>query len=402
MNFVFVSLQRINTDRDSTSTSLAKELAKNHRVLYVNSPIDRKTYYSNNIDNFTKSHINSIKQGEEKLRKLDENLWVLNPSNIIESINWIPFTSIFSFFNRKNNLRFAKEIKEAIEELGLDNYILINDKDIFRSFYLKEILKPAKYIYLDRDYTIGMDYWKKHGVVLEPQLMQKSDAVVCNSYDFTKRAKKYNLNSFYIGNGFNMEQYNHDEYFPVPDDLQDIPGPIVGYVGALITLRLNLEMMIEMAQARPDLSFVLIGWQDKEFENSSLHTLPNIYYLGKKHTREVPAYIKHFDVCINPQILNKITSGNFPLKIVEYLAMGRPVVATATPTMHEIFGGYTYLADSTSTFIELIDKALRDEKPSCIQRRKEFAANFSWQNAASALLKSIESVQSKRPAPVST
>ncbi|RDV16689.1 glycosyltransferase family 1 protein [Pontibacter diazotrophicus] len=398
MNFVFVSLQRINTDRDSTSTSLAKELAKNHRVLYINSPIDRRTYYSKNIDNFTKSHIKCIKTGEGKLKQLNKNLWVLNPSRMIESINWIPSTSVFSFFNRKNNLQFSKDIKEAVEALGFDNYILINDKDIFRSFYLKEILKPDKYIYLDRDYTIGMDYWKKHGVELEPRLMQKSDAVVCNSHDFVKRAKLYNPNSFYIGNGFNLEQYNNKEDFPVPDDLKGIPGPIVGYVGALITLRLDLDMMIGMAEARPDLSFVLIGWEDEAFEKSSLHTLSNVYFLGKKHTKDVPAYIKHFDVCINPQVLNEITSGNFPLKIVEYLAMGKPVVATTTPTMQEIFGRHTYLADSTNNFLEQIDRALREEQLSSgIQYRRDFAANFSWKNVASALIKSIESIKCAQP-----
>lgn len=396
MNFVFVSLQRINTDRDSTSTSLAKELAKNHKVLYVNSPIDRKTILSTNTDEYTKAHIASIKSKEDPLTQAQKNLWVLNPVHIIESINWIPSTTIFSAVNRINNLRFAGEIKKAIKRLEFDDFILVNDKDIFRSFYLKEILKPTFYLYLDRDYTIGMDYWKKHGVALEPKLMRKSDAVVCNSYDFTKRAKLYNPNSFYIGNGFNIDQYNHEEDFPVPEDLKDIPRPIVGYVGALITLRLDLNMMVEMAEARPDLSFVMIGWEDKEFENSRLHQLSNVYFLGKKHTQDVPAYIKHFDVCINPQILNEITSGNFPLKIVEYLAMGKPVVATSTPTMHEIFGRHTFLAENTNEFISQIDEALQEEHIANTQERRDFASNFSWENVANALLKSIDSVQPKR------
>ena len=402
MNFVFVSLQRINTDRDSTSTSLAKELAKKHKVLYVNSPIDRKTSLSAHTDEYTKAHIASIKSKEDPLTQVNENLWVLNPVHIIESINWIPSTTIFSALNWINNYRFAKEIKEAVVRLEFDDFVLVNDKDIFRSFYLKEILKPQFYLYLDRDYTIGMEYWKKHGVALEPKLMQKSDAVVCNSHDFTKRAKLYNPNSFYIGNGFNIEQYNHEEDFPVPDDLKDIPRPIVGYVGALITLRLDLDMMIEMAEARQDLSFVMIGWEDTEFETSKLHNLSNVYFLGKKHTKEVPAYIKHFDVCINPQVLNEITSGNFPLKIVEYLAMGKPVVATATPTMHEIFSQHTYLADNTEGFLEQIDKAIQEESAAKTQERRAFASNFSWENVAAALLKSIESVQPKNLNPVTT
>ena len=79
MNFVFVSLQRINTDRESTSIGLAKELAKNHRVLYVNPPIDRRTYFSEVSDPYIKAHIDAIKNKEEKLVELSPNLWMFNP-----------------------------------------------------------------------------------------------------------------------------------------------------------------------------------------------------------------------------------------------------------------------------------------------------------------------------------
>jgi len=397
MNFIFVSLQRINTDRDSTSTSLAKELSKNHQVLYVNSPIDRKTYWSGTKDKFITAHIRSLKNKKEKLKQVNSNLWVLNPSRIIESINWIPSTYIFSKLNWFNNSRLAKDIKEAIKVIGFNDFIIINDKDIFRSFYLKEILKPKLYIYLDRDYTIGMNYWKRHGVSLEPELMKKADAVVCNSYDFTKRALTYNANSFYIGNGFNTAQYDDSEERPFPDDLKKIPRPIIGFVGALITLRLDLQLMIEMAKAKPAWSFVLIGWEDNEFEKSELHRLPNVYYLGRKHTGEVPAYLQNFDVCINPQVLNEITIGNFPLKIVEYLALGKPVVATTTNTMKEVFSSYTYLATDKATFLQQIENALKEDNKSLHQERVRFAKNFSWQNVTAKLLECIKAVSNNSP-----
>ncbi|GHA56817.1 glycosyltransferase [Pontibacter akesuensis] len=390
MNFVFVSLQRINTDRDSTSTSLAKELAKSHRVLYVNSPIARGTAVkASGADKYTKAHISAIKSKKDPLSQLSENLWVLNPPSIIESLNWIPFTGIFSLANRLNNKRLADDIRSALERLGITQFILINDKDIFRSFYLKELLKPEKYIYLDRDYTIGVDYWKKHGTKLEPELMRKSDAVVCNSYDFVTRAKLYNPNSFYIGNGFNVEQYSSATERVEPEDLKAIPGPRIGYVGALLSIRLDIALMVEMAKARPAWSFVLIGPEDQDFKDSELHVLPNVYFLGKKHTSEVPAYTAHFHVCVNPQILNDITKGNFPLKVVEYLAMGRPVVATETNTMNEVFSSYAYLADSPTSFIAQIEKALLQDNGQVQQERKRFAQNFSWQKVAELLLASI-------------
>jgi len=389
MNFVFVSLQPINTGRDSTSTSLAKELAKNHNVLYVNSPIDRKTYYSKDIDHYTKIHIEAIKNKSAGLTKLEENLWVLQPGRIIESINWLPFTSLFKICNWFNNKTFAKDIKEALKELKFDSFIIINDKDIFRSYYLKEFLKPDKYIYLDRDYTLGVDYWKKHGMELEPALMKKSDAVVCNSYDFTNRAKQYNLHSYYIGNGFDVMQYNGNVLHSIPDELKNIPEPRIGYVGALITLRLDLALMIDMAKSNPTFSYILIGWEDDDFKKSELHKLTNVYFLGKKHTKDIPAYIQYSNVCINPQVINEITKSNFPLKVVEYLAMGKPVVATGTNTMRELFSKQSYLANGTEAFKNQVQKALLEDNLSLQEERKTFAKGFSWENVAKALLDSL-------------
>ncbi|MBC3539170.1 glycosyltransferase [Rufibacter sediminis] len=389
MNFVFVSLQRINTDRESTATCLAKELAKNHRVLYVNSPIDRRATLASHNDEYVTAHLEAIKNKKEALSQLGPNLWSLNPKRIIESINWVPFTPVFSLLNRLNNQRLGKDIQEALDVLGFEEFVLVNDKDIFRSYYLKEILRPTKYVYLDRDYTLGLDYWRKHGATLEPKLMQKSDAVVCNSLDFTKRAKKYNANSFYIGNGFDAGQYVTEKVSAIPPDLAAIPGPIIGYVGALITLRLDLRLMTDLAKTRPNWSFVFIGKEDDDFQGSELHALPNVHFLGLKHTKEVPAYLEGFDVCINPQILNEITNSNFPLKVIEYLAMGKPVVATSTNTMREVFQAHTYLATGKDEFIAQIEKGLQENTALEQNRRKEFAKGFTWESVVSVFLKSI-------------
>ncbi|WP_449440317.1 glycosyltransferase [Pedobacter steynii] len=391
MNFVFVSLQRINTDRESTSTSLAKELAKKHTVLFVNPPIDRKTFLSKNNDHYVEEHIVQIKNGSTGIKKLAENLYMLNTSSLLESINWIPSTKVFSLFNYINNRRFARDIKNSLQELNFESFILINDKDIFRSFYLKELLRPSLYIYLDRDYTLGVDYWKRHGANLEPRLIKKSDLVVCNSNDFVKSAKKYNANSFYIGNGVDLKLFNSDVSHDIPEQLKILKQPIIGYVGALSSLRLDLNLIVQVATAMPECSFVLIGKEDKEFNKSVLHEMENVHFFGKIDKKNIPSYVQYFTVCINPQLLNEITIGNFPLKIVEYLAMGKPVVAKSTNTMKEVFSEYTYLADDALEFTNLIKKALSDDNSIKHSERISFAKSFSWDKVVSLLDESIKS-----------
>jgi glycosyltransferase involved in cell wall biosynthesis len=397
MNFVFVSLQRINTDRESTSTSLAKELAKKHRVLFVNPPIDRKTLLSKDNDRYVKEHIKLIKNGGTGTRSLTDNLYVLNTNSLLESINWIPSTKVFSLFNYVNNRRFARDIKQALSALNFDSFILNNDKDIFRSFYLKELLKPDLYIYLDRDYTLGVDYWKRHGEALEPKLIKKSDLVICNSNDFVRSAKKYNPNSFYIGNGVDLELFNNDILHDIPARLKNLDKPIIGYVGALSSLRLDLDLIINIATAKPEYNFVLIGEEDKEFSKSILHEMKNVHFFGKIDKKNIPSYVQYFSVCINPQLLNEITIGNFPLKIVEYLAMGKPVVAKSTNTMKEVFSEHTYLANDAPEFADLITKALSEDNSALHSERISFAKGFSWDKVVSLLNESIRSCTTNNP-----
>ncbi len=391
-DFVFVSLQRIGTDRDSTSTNLARELARNHRVLYVNAPVDRKSYHLGGDNPFVQAHIDELKSGSgKKLKQLDENLWMMNPARLIESINWIPFTPLFRFLNKRNNVILSEEIKAVIDQLGFKDIILINDKDMFRSFYLKELLLPKKYAYLDRDYTVAMPYWKRHGASIEPELMAKADLVLCNSTGFQNRAKQYNPQSFYIGNGCDVELFDGKLKHDVPEELSTIKGPVIGYIGAIIALRLDERLMLEVAESRPGYSFVFVGPQDEVFKRSRLHDLENVHFLGKKDTRLAPAYIQHFDVGINPQALNPITQYNYPLKVDEYLSMGIPVVATETETMRDVFIRHSYLANDARSFSEAIDRALRENSPEKKLERMAFASGHSWKKVSDDVLNFIES-----------
>src|SRR3546814_14630883 len=116
LNFIFVSLQRIFTDRESTATSIAKELAKRHNVLYVNPPIDRRAYWLGSDDPFINDHIVNIRRRAETLENADANLWTLYPKKIMETINCVPITPIFSFLNRVNTSPPDKEIQKTTKK----------------------------------------------------------------------------------------------------------------------------------------------------------------------------------------------------------------------------------------------------------------------------------------------
>src|SRR5690606_36107128 len=138
--------------------------------------------------------------------------------------------------------------------------------------------------------------------------------------------------------GCDIERFDSRKTYVMPSDLMALAGkPIIGYVGALLEFRLDIGLQVFLAKSRPEWNFVFVGGEDAAFQNSKLHTLANVYFLGQKDPSLTPAYVSYFDVCINPQLVNDITNDNYPLKIDEYLAMGKPVVATETNVMREVF-----------------------------------------------------------------
>ena len=378
-DIVVVGQQPWDTGIGSNCKNIAVEFSKHNRVLYVNSALDRITKIKQKDDPKVQKRLNVIAGKEKGIVPLGKNMWNLYPDCLTESINWIKIRPVFNILNRANNQKFARSIKNAIKELGFRDIILFNDNDMFRSFYLKEFLSPAISIYYSRDYMLAVDYWKFHGVKLEPKLIAKSDICMANSTYLANYCKKYNVNSYYVGQGCDLDMFSNHWGTTIPPDLQPIPHPVIGYVGALQCIRLDIDLLEYIATQKPEWSIVLVGPEDDAFKASRLHQIKNIHFLGSKNTTELPGYINSFDVCLNPQLVNQVTIGNYPRKIDEYLAMGKPTVASATEAM-SIFAEHTYLAKSKEEYIHLITKALTENMPALQNARRAFAASHTWEN----------------------
>ena len=338
--------------------------------------------------------IRIFKSGKPEIIKLSPTLWNLFPATVLESINWIKSPRLFDWLNKINNKRFANQIKLAIDQLGLKDFLIFNDSDMFRSFYLKENLKPETYIYYTRDNLIAVDYWKKQGIRLEALHMKKADLVVANSTYLASLAKKHNPNSFYVGQGCDVSLFDSRLVSSIPPDMKDIPKPVIGYIGALLSLRLDLKILEFIAESRPEWSLVLVGPEDESFRNSRLHQLKNVYFLGNKAGHELPSYLNRFDVAINPQVLSPVTIGNYPRKIDEYLAMGKPTVATKTEAM-SVFSDFTYLAENREAYIDCIEKALQEDNEQIRLKRERFAKQHTWENNVMEIAKAIEKTKKK-------
>lgn len=387
-DIVIVGQQPWDTSIGSNCKDLALEFSKHNRVLYVNAALDRRTAWQQRHTEGVKKRKRIIAGQQEGLEQLAPNLWTYYPNVITESINWIKFTAIFRLFNKVNNNRFAKTIQHAVKQLGFTNFILFNDNDIFKSYHLKELLQPSLSIYYSRDYMIATPYWARHGKFLEPELIKKSDLCVANSVYLANYCKKYNPNSFYVGQGCDFELFDDSDNLKIPAELAKIKQPILGYVGALLSIRLDEQILIHLAKERPNWSIVLVGPEDEDFSKSELHQLKNVLFLGAKKPETLAAYIKGFDICLNPQGVNPLTIGNYPRKIDEYLAMGKPTIATKTEAI-EIFEGYIYLAETKEDYVLLAEKALAENNTARANKRSVFAKTHTWEKSVEDIYEAI-------------
>jgi glycosyltransferase involved in cell wall biosynthesis len=388
-DFIFTGLQPWDIPIGSNAIDIAKEISKDNRVLYVNSPLDQMTVIRNSRGPEIQYRIEVLKGRKEPLRKITENLWVLDFPFSAWSVNSLPDGYIFDFFNKLNNKKSFSYVRSIADKLNFSEIIHFIDNDIYRSFYSKEILNPMLSVYYRRDNLQPMWYWRKHTTRLEPLLIAKSDLVVANSPQLADYAGKFNPRSHDVGQGVDLSAYDASAGYQIPDALAAIKGPRIGYIGDINSMRLDADLICELARSKPDYSFVMIGRVDNLFASHEMHNLKNVHFTGSIQKNLVPHDMYALDVCLNPQIVNEITIGNYPRKIDEYLALGKPVIATHTGTM-ELFRDHVYLCRSLSDYQMAIEKALTENNDERARERVMFAHTHTWKNNVDRIYKHIQ------------
>jgi glycosyltransferase involved in cell wall biosynthesis len=168
------------------------------------------------------------------------------------------------------------------------------------------------------------------------------------------------------------------EKLPEPPDQADIPAPRIGFFG-VIDERMDVELVGELAEMRPDLQIVMIGPVVK-IDPADLPHKPNIHYLGGKSYGELPAYLAGWDVAILPFARNDSTRFISPTKTPEYLAAGKPIVSTSIRDVVQPYGrdGLAWIADTAGEFSAAIDEALASDRLARLAHADAFLSSLSW------------------------
>ncbi len=162
-----------------------------------------------------------------------------------------------------------------------------------------------------------------------------------------------------------------DDTGGTPADLACLPGPRVGFVGGIDDHTFDPELFCTVAQAMPDVQFVLVGACSLP---DSWCPLPNVAQLGQRPLAEVPAYAAGCDVLIMPWRQSPWIRACNPIKLKEYLATGRPVVSTDFPELSN-YRGLVDVAHTPECFVRALRRAL--EEPADSPRRADRRARVT-------------------------
>lgn len=154
----------------------------------------------------------------------------------------------------------------------------------------------------------------------------------------------------------------------------------VGYYGALASW-VDYEILRNLADDGRMQIILLGALHDGSLEKSGLLEYENVRYFGKKPYERLPGYASAFDVCVIPFVVNEITKAVSPVKLFEYMAMGKPVVTSPLPECRKY--GVVQVAKDVETFREEVLKAYgRRGNRAYIEELKECAAANDWSKKA--------------------
>ena len=239
---------------------------------------------------------------------------------VLQRTKWLPRR-----VDRRADVRWARGIVAAASHLGFRRPLLwVNDPSGAEVLDLTGW--PALYDITD-DWTLADRTPAEHErlVRLETTLLQRCDEVVVCSRGLAA-TKGNDRDVTVVPNGVDVASYRVPQ--PRPRDLPE--GPTAVYLGTVHRDRMDLDLCIRTAWeiAATGARLVLVGPAPLDVRDRAALEDAGIVLVGAVHRDLVPAYLQHADVLVVPHLVTPFTDSLDPIKLYEYRAVGRPVVAT--------------------------------------------------------------------------
>jgi glycosyltransferase involved in cell wall biosynthesis len=358
-------------------------LARTHRVLFVNRPV---AFPSAIAHAARKAEHRAIARGS--VRHVDERLYVADPPPALPLRFERPVTVA-------NQALRGSFVARVARDLGFESPVLwIHDPDAAR--VVERLDAWVSLYWVTDDHPTGPAFRanRTNRVAAmrarERELLRSVDLVLTTAPQLHDAKARFNSNSHCVPHGVDSDHFARaaDTATRPAPPFRAISQPIIGFVGQ-INERLDRELVTFVARAHPEWSIVFVGPVLRNLDVAPLRALGNVHFLGPANLNRLPEFLKPMAVCTVPFLVNEHTRTMNPLKVLEYLAAGKPVVATPLPALRG-YGSHVALADGPEEFAAAVEHALAEDGEARRRSRAQFAGRHSWESRLEQICGLIE------------
>lgn len=283
-----------------------------------------------------------------------------------------------------HRLRLVKLLNGKINEFFLRLFV----KKHKRGHVVVECIYPGSVQWKNKlgedlfGFHLHDDYEAYPAYRLQPEIYYY-DQYLSESFDYIHVISRYLKEKvegwcsriLYQPNGIDFEQFQDvGQNSSLPEDTTKLEQPIIGWIGnnASMDRWPAFESIIRECPG----TLLLIGGLSEELKKK-ISSFSNIVYVGYKPFSEIPAYIRTFDAGIAPY-QGEFAKSCSPLKILQYLALGKPVIASKIGEAQSFPPGLLEWVDTYRDFGAAVQKAIEVNDHFREKDRIEFAQKAAW------------------------
>ncbi len=246
----------------------------------------------------------------------------------------------------------------------------------------------------------------KRTVNQDAALCRRADAVIVCSERLSEMKRGLAKHLYLIPNGVDADHYISvlDGAGPLPSPADGWAKPVLGYTGTVHPDRVDVSLVEALARRFSAGTIALVGPNLLTGEDRQrLAACGNVALTGPVPYSRIPETMRAFDVCITPHRMTAFTESLNPIKLWEYLAAGKPIVATDVAGFRD-YPQFVRLASDADSFGRAVEDALSEQDSTTREARRAEARRHSWEarlDQVAALLSGEHAPQRKEAGHVS-
>ncbi|WP_394171931.1 glycosyltransferase [Thalassotalea litorea] len=377
-NVIYIG-NEYSTDNRTSSHHIAKRLAAQHNLLYVEAAGLRLPRFS--LSDLKKIWSRLNKAFKPKSKGVSKDFTVL-------SLFLLPFPSHW-WISRANKNRAIEQIKRKTKALKFTERPIVWCTVPTLAEVIEQLHPQAIIYYCVDDFSALPGVNQQRVIGLDKQLSKQADLIFTPSMPLFERKRLEYEQVLLSPHGVDVEHFSQaNKPGPIPQELAKIQGPVVGFFG-LIEYWIDIELVCFVARQLPDVTCVLIGRVTVDLRQFDIPK--NVRFIGQRSYEQLPDFARRFDVAIIPYVLNQQVFNSNPLKLREYLATGKPVVSVSCPEIDK-YQDVVSIAQDYQEFAKLVAMAIANDDQGASTKRQQVVAKDTWESRYNKVCQHVEAI----------